>query len=47
MFGDRLALIEIEGEHHSTLASSFHEGASVDAVAYLKVVLGGLWKVTK
>jgi len=41
-FGSRVATIELPGEHHSSLASDFHEQAFADAVAYLKVRLGAV-----
>lgn len=39
IFQDRFALIEIEGEGHSTLAGSFDQGAFADTIRYPKVRL--------
>jgi dienelactone hydrolase len=39
-FGQRVATLELMGDHHSSLANDFHPEAFEDAVDYLKIRLG-------
>lgn len=39
-FGERVASIELEGDHHSSLAGDFHDHAFDDVVDYVAVRLG-------